>query len=431
MISGISCLPILASLRAALDQPVFPGKILVWLLFMLSIVGWVMILSKIVHLRKVRSTLPDGTATVLDDLVAIGRRAESQVLLSRANEAQKSGAAKALADCIIELKKPERAAIPSVAAALPRLEAALRGMQDAKATGPARLSDRVTFDATGDLAQFETAGTWQVNAGVASNNDAAKLSRKDAGNAKSVQVILAPNAKRGTITLEFRGLKVAFDLASGLFATQVGDRTTAPKPCNVVERVPNTLYLAYLEDGNHTTIELNGQIIGDIVMGELGDACILSLSGGAQAQIDEIAFTRIEAPNPGRSAIRKLGWESTGNASLDEKAGAISLVGTPNTPASISSQVPGTTIGYTVEVKGDGAFRIQLLGQGGEQHIDLKLVTGETQRLTVRWAAGTFAVLDSNGVPLQSSKLDRPVTEVHFTAFAQATLTLPIRPNRQ
>jgi len=54
MISGISCLPILASLRAALDQPVFPGKILVWLLFMLSIVGWVMILSKIVHLRKVR-----------------------------------------------------------------------------------------------------------------------------------------------------------------------------------------------------------------------------------------------------------------------------------------------------------------------------------------------------------------------------------------
>ncbi len=45
-------LPVLASLRAALDQPVFPGKVVVWLLFMLSIVGWVMILSKAAQLRK-------------------------------------------------------------------------------------------------------------------------------------------------------------------------------------------------------------------------------------------------------------------------------------------------------------------------------------------------------------------------------------------
>ncbi len=44
--------PVLASLRAALDQPVFPGKVVVWLLFMLSIVSWVMILSKLLQLRK-------------------------------------------------------------------------------------------------------------------------------------------------------------------------------------------------------------------------------------------------------------------------------------------------------------------------------------------------------------------------------------------
>ena len=54
MLSGIPYTPIVASIRAALDQPVFPGKIVVWMLFMLSIVGWVMILSKIVQLRKLR-----------------------------------------------------------------------------------------------------------------------------------------------------------------------------------------------------------------------------------------------------------------------------------------------------------------------------------------------------------------------------------------
>lgn len=47
-------IPLLGSIRATLDQPVFPGKILVWLLFMLSIIGWVMIISKIVQLTKIK-----------------------------------------------------------------------------------------------------------------------------------------------------------------------------------------------------------------------------------------------------------------------------------------------------------------------------------------------------------------------------------------
>ncbi len=50
----MTAFPLIASLRTALDQPVFPGKIVVWLLFMLSIVAWVMILSKILNLRKGR-----------------------------------------------------------------------------------------------------------------------------------------------------------------------------------------------------------------------------------------------------------------------------------------------------------------------------------------------------------------------------------------
>jgi len=46
--------PFLGSIRATLDQPVFPGKVLVWLLFMLSIIGWVMIISKAVQLAKMK-----------------------------------------------------------------------------------------------------------------------------------------------------------------------------------------------------------------------------------------------------------------------------------------------------------------------------------------------------------------------------------------
>ncbi len=47
-------LHLLGSIRATLDQPIFPGKVLVWLLFMLSIIGWVMIISKAIQLAKMK-----------------------------------------------------------------------------------------------------------------------------------------------------------------------------------------------------------------------------------------------------------------------------------------------------------------------------------------------------------------------------------------
>lgn len=45
---------VLGSIQTALEQPVFPGKIIAWLLLMLSILGWVLILSKGLHLLRIR-----------------------------------------------------------------------------------------------------------------------------------------------------------------------------------------------------------------------------------------------------------------------------------------------------------------------------------------------------------------------------------------
>ena len=45
---------LVASIQSALNQPVFPGKFVMWLLFMLSIVSWVMIISKGFNLRRTR-----------------------------------------------------------------------------------------------------------------------------------------------------------------------------------------------------------------------------------------------------------------------------------------------------------------------------------------------------------------------------------------
>ena len=389
-----------------------------------------------VHLRKARPTLPAEQAAVLDGLLALGRRAEAHVWLSRALEAQKAGSVKALSECLVELRKPERASVPSVAAVLPRLEAALREAQEGKTSLGVKLVDRVAFDGPEDLQQFpEAAGTWQVATGQAVNSDAARLVRRDAASARSVQVIFTPTALRGQIGIDFKGMRLVLDLAAGQFTTQLANQAGTPppaaKPCSVVERVPNTLFLAYADTGNHTTVELNGQVIADLVMGDLNEYFAFSTAAGAIVQIDEVSFTRNDSAQPGKQGLRRLGWEPTGAASLDEKAGSIILAGTPQAPASILNQVPANTVGYTIEVKGQGAFRIQVGGQGGWQRVDLTLTAGETSRFTVRWANGTFAVLDSQGVPVQSVALERPVTTVVFQAAGQTAIALPIRPNRQ
>lgn len=384
-----------------------------------------------VHVRRHRAALPAEVAADLDALVQIGRRAEAHLLLVRAAEAARSGNGKLLAECLGELRKTERAALPNVAAALPGLEAAAKRLAE---TRPAevRLADRVAFDGPGDLAAFpDSAGTWQVTAGAAQNSEPARLARRDADRMRSVQVILTPQAKRGVVSIDFKGLKVAFDLAGGQFATQIGAAApAAPKPCSVVERVPNTVYLAHNAETGRLAIELNSTVIADIQLPQPGAGFVLSTAGGAQVAIDEIAFARAE--DPARVALRRLGWEAIGDATLDSKAGAVALNGTRETPAGITSQVPANTIGYAFEVRGQGALRIQVGGRDkdGIRFAEVPL-EAQASTIQVRWGQGVFEVLGAGGAVLHSAKLAGGVSTIAFTCQGQAAIALPIRPSRQ
>lgn len=71
---------ILASLRPTLDQPVFPGKVLVWLLFMLSIIGWVMILSKAIQLFRAKRADRDFTERLSESSYALALYEEDRDL---------------------------------------------------------------------------------------------------------------------------------------------------------------------------------------------------------------------------------------------------------------------------------------------------------------------------------------------------------------
>ena len=49
-----SVLLLLGSIQSAMQEPVLPGKLVIWVLFVLSIVSWVMIISKSIQLRRMK-----------------------------------------------------------------------------------------------------------------------------------------------------------------------------------------------------------------------------------------------------------------------------------------------------------------------------------------------------------------------------------------
>lgn len=49
-----SVLVFLGSIQSAMQEPVLPGKLIIWVLFVLSIVSWVMIISKSLQLRRMK-----------------------------------------------------------------------------------------------------------------------------------------------------------------------------------------------------------------------------------------------------------------------------------------------------------------------------------------------------------------------------------------
>ena len=88
-------LSLVGSIQSALNQPVFPGKFVMWLLFMLSIVSWVMIISKGLNLRRTRRRdlwfgkkfrASRATLEVFEDGLEIDESGHCEIYVSGAEE---------------------------------------------------------------------------------------------------------------------------------------------------------------------------------------------------------------------------------------------------------------------------------------------------------------------------------------------------------
>ncbi len=388
------------------------------------------------QIRKAKPTIDADLGADLDTLMGLHRRRDLVDVLAKGSDALKSGNAKGIADALAELRKADKPTQAALASQIAKLDEAQQKLAVAKPATPAGTpavtqgKDKVTFDGLDDLTAFpDTEGKWQVNGGAITNQvDASRLARHDLGNAKSVSLRFQTAVLKGTLTVEFRGAKVALDLAASTY-TPSGKTAGRPKGFAIIPKLPYTLLLERKDDTRTTLQFNNGVESADISVGDLSDSLTITTDGGATVAIDEVEVFRDSKGSTMaemRNALKVTGWEPIGGAYL--QAPSIILPSSPGTSSGIATPLRDNVSGYNFEVKGTGVLRIQL-GRLSDKdakwlQLDVELPKNalEVMPLTVRWTDKGIAVYDAKGNEKVSAAIAERYTHLMILALNQATL---------
>lgn len=386
-----------------------------------------------VQLKQSRSGLEVEAVRQLDLLLGLGRRGEIAGLLARANAAIEAGNGKAVTEIIDQLKRADLGLMPNLPEEIQRLEAQRDRLAAARASSTS--PDRITFSSQDDLRAFtDVTGTWQVVNGAALNTGEARLGRRDGATARTLQISFMPQASKGALAVDFRGIRLVIDLGTGSWQ-MASRRESAPSaPIAVIPRTVNTLLIDYRAADNLVRAELNNgtQAIA-VHIDTPTDALFIAALGGAAVAIDEIAITRTTsrptAPIGSQASLRQLGWEPLGDAALDPPVILLPARATP--PRSgIAMPLRDNLAGLSFEVKGTGMLRVNLgKPDGTGQWVDVELA-GPATALNVRvaWGGGTMSVADDTGRTIGSTPVTTPPTHVIISALQDATILSTPRP---
>ncbi|MBA3708117.1 MAG: protein kinase [Planctomycetes bacterium] len=382
-----------------------------------------------VQARKAKGILDPEVAADVDTLLNLQKRRELADLITKGNDAVKAGNAKALNDTLTEIRKADKGSQTAFAAQIAHLEESVAKIVTTRAVPTTVGKDRVLFEMQDDLLSFpDIDGKWQVNSGVVANlTDGARLGRRDLGGAKSMSMRFQTSQNKGALTVEFRGAKVAMDLAASTYSVS-GKAQGRTKGFNFIAKLPYTL-LIERKDDTHTTIQFNNGVeTAEVVVGDLSDAMTVSVDAGASVSIDEIEIFRETkvAPVNAKAAFKVIGWDPLGLAYMEPPA--IVLPSNPGDPSGIATAIKDNVAGYTFEVKGIGSLRIQLGRQSEKDSkwvtltIDLPKVPQEVKALSVRWTDKAISVYDGKGIELATQPIAERYTHLMISATNQATL---------
>jgi len=367
----------------------------------------------------------------LASLIELRRGFESRDLITRADGAARSGNSRLLAECLEQLRRPDRAQQPGVASELARLEAALRRLGDGKApAATAVMKDRLTFDVADDLASLQRDGAWTVANGFAVPAGNAALTRRDCANARALSLTFQVRATKGTLVVNFRGIRVFADFTAGQLHVSSREQEIRPKAFVFQPNATNSLFIDLR--GGSAVVEINNNAESFTLRpGTPSEQLAITVDGGAVVAVDEIALTREgrAVANPvdtaRQDALRRLGLEPLGQAALTV-AGAITLPAT--TPKSgIAIEKRNMITGVSFEARGKGMLRLRLGSLGGleaGQWFEVPLPTEPaTARFTVTWIGNIFLIKEAD-VVVHSGEIKAGLDPTHFMIIAQQEATI-------
>ena len=394
-----------------------------------------------VQLKQARAAMDAELVHDLELGIALHKQYELTDLLKRADEAAKAGNQRMLADAIEALRKVDRAQQPEIGAELPRLEEALKRLQEGKPETTGALRDRLSFSSPDDLQALPLRdGEWNVAGGVLTCSSASgNVGRKDLANGRSLTLSFQNTANRGALRVDFRGVRVLMELARNQVTVSTREHELKPVEFAFIPRSVHNLYIELRGDGR-ALVEINNGVISlDPRIGKPTNDLTLGIDTNAAVQIDELAITREARLDPVAEAkriaeVRATGFEPIGQAQLIPPA----ILLPQSIPRSgIALQQRETVTSMTFEAKGRGKLEVRFgkLGEGGGQVVSLDLGKNpaEVVKYTVGWSNGTIIIRrgDLDGDTIVEDKLQSDSPHVMLVATQDATLLAPPQLNRQ
>ncbi len=404
--------------------------------------------NAVVLLRKARPAMTPELASDVDQLVLLNRRHALLPVLAKAQDAVRSSNARVLGDCLTEIRKADRSVQAALVDQVATIEAALAKAQAAKGTAPVGRDD-TGFSATDDLMSFpDQVGTWQVQVSpgqCVNTSPSAMLARHDLSNAKTALVsLMVLQGGKGTVTLDFRGVRTVLDLAAGSAAIS-GATTGKAKPFPVIARALIPVFMERIDERKVKVTLGNAVEVQEVAVNALDDNLTISVDGGATIALDEVRLTR-EASKAGanagsglssamkdkQDALRHQGWEPIGNAYFEVPS--IVLPPSAGQASGVATAIKDGIAGYTFEAKGQGKLTIQL-GKLGDREtkwlaVDIELPKNleESLALSISYSATLLTITGPKGELLGKEDIKDAFTHLMIIASSQATLLSSPKP---
>jgi mutual gliding-motility protein MglA len=389
-----------------------------------------------VQIQKGKAVLEPDAAADLELLVGLQRRRDALELVTRADEAVRTGNAKLLAELVEQIKKLDKSLQPLVAVALTRLEGELKGgvtpVPGAGNPVPNANKDHLSFATPNDLNAFtQRSGAWQSGNGSLSNsasgaNQDCRLVRSDLKDARALHIIFQPLNQKGAMVVDFRGVRLVIEFGASTYQAISKEETLKPKPFSFLPKAGNSLFFELKQPNNFVSIDVNN---GADTMGLKGgevmnDSLSLTLDTGALVSIQEVQIMRgspASQPRDKAGDLRKLGIDPLGGAYLD--APLIVLPTGGNNPSGFAMPLKDNVSGATFEAKGTGNLRIQLGNPNDRsgQWIDVPVGVVATA-YKVSWTANSLVVSDGVGNPVGTVALMGGHSHFMIYALQEATI---------